>query len=53
MTDWDDVTGWDLDVPVTVCLTHMRFVPCRADDGNCAFSEDEEDAAAVLAYQMG
>ena len=35
-----------------VCVTHMRFVPCRRD-GGCEVSEDPSDVAAVAAWQMG
>lgn len=38
------------DVPVAVCTTHLRFVPCRKGDG-CALSESAEDVERVRAYQ--
>jgi hypothetical protein len=39
-------------VSATVCLTHMRFIPCRTDNG-CKFSTEQEDIRAVTAYQKG
>ena len=33
----------------TVCVPHMRFIPCRKDDG-CRLSDDPEDVAHVEAY---
>lgn len=56
MVIWDEAKWAELhdypDTGPTVCITHKRFIPCRADDGHCAFSEDLEDVAAVTAYQL-
>lgn len=41
---------WDIET--TVCLTHMRFIPCRADDG-CVFSVDPQHIELVQKYQWG
>lgn len=41
------------DVPVMVCVTHKRFVPCRNTDGTCALSWCEDDVEQVRAYQSG
>lgn len=41
----------DDDGPV-VCTTHLRFLPCRKEDG-CVYSRMEEDIARVRAYQNG
>ncbi len=49
-------TPWDpaLDVPVTVCLGHMRFIPCRGKPaGACVWSSDPADVEAVRRYQAG
>lgn len=39
------------DTPVTVCLVHARFVPCRRD-GEHRYSSEPEDITAVSAYQQ-
>ena len=52
MAEWGYLHSYP-DTGPTVCITHKRFIPCRADDGHCAFSEDEEDVTAVTAYQRG
>lgn len=36
--------------PPTVCVTHARFIPCRADDG-CLFSSETADIAKVRVIQ--
>ncbi|HVT97930.1 MAG TPA: hypothetical protein VHE33_10500 [Acidobacteriaceae bacterium] len=41
----------DDDGPV-VCVTHLRFLPCRKDAG-CVYSRDETEIARVRAYQNG
>lgn len=43
----------DLDTPVTVCVTHLRFIPCRAGSPECRFSGDPADVERVRAYQRG
>jgi hypothetical protein len=40
------------DEPLTVCVTHKRFTPCRKDDG-CIFSSDPEDIGMVQKFQSG
>lgn len=35
---------------VVVCTTHMRFIPCRKDDGTCMYSEDQADIDRVYRY---
>jgi len=42
--DSTDHFGWD-DTPVTVCLMHKRFLPCRrgARDGGCVDSSEPAD----------
>ena len=49
-TEWAELHNYYDSGPM-VCIAHKRFIPCRADDGLCAFSEDVEDVAAVTAYQ--
>lgn len=34
----------------TVCLTHLRFIPCRRQDG-CRLSSDPADVERISAYQ--
>lgn len=46
---WDD--DEDYDTGAVVCTTHMRFVPCRRDDGTCNYSEDAVDVDRVYRYQ--
>lgn len=46
---WRDFLG--IDFPAEVCMTHMRFIPCRAEDGTCRFSSREEDVNAVRDFQ--
>jgi hypothetical protein len=36
--------------PVTVCIAHARFIPCRKDDG-CVFSSEMADIAKVRVIQ--
>ena len=50
---WDENTelGYDFG-NLVVCITHLRFIPCRREDG-CVFSEDEEDIEKVRQYQQG
>ena len=47
-----EISGDIAEVPATVCVTHKRFIPCRAQDG-CVISENQEDVDAVRAYQSG
>ncbi len=35
-----------------VCVTHMRFIPCRAQ-GGCVISEDPGDVERTREYQNG
>lgn len=35
-----------------VCMTHLRFIPCRSQ-GPCEFSGSDEDVERVRAYQHG
>ena len=43
--------GQELDLPdAVVCITHMRFVPCRYG-GTCSFSENPADIDRVYRYQ--
>lgn len=51
----DDLFDVELedDWPLTVCVTHRRFIPCRNDRDNCWWSEKPEDVAAIRAYQRG
>lgn len=35
-----------------VCVTHLRFVPCRRE-GPCEFSSSDDDVERVRAYQQG
>lgn len=39
-------------VEATVCLTHLRFIPCRKGYkyGDCVFSSDPEDIQAVYEH---
>lgn len=49
----DGMLGQDIAISgAVVCTTHMRFIPCRKQDG-CVISEDPEDVARVSAYQRG
>lgn len=53
-SELDEITrlGQELDLPdAVVCTTHMRFVPCRRDDGTCNYSEDAVDVDRVYRYQ--
>ncbi len=38
----------------TVCVSHLRFVPCRkhADTRPCSFSSSKEDVDRVAHYQL-
>ena len=47
--DWSDEP--DYETGAVVCTTHMRFVPCRKDDGTCNYSEDPADTDRVYRYQ--
>lgn len=42
------------EIPSAVCMTHMRFVPCRKGnrEGGCAFSQNPEDVRAVTDYHF-
>lgn len=44
--------GRELAAPVTVCLVHRKFVPCRRLR-ECDWSSDPEDIAAVSEWQRG
>lgn len=35
-----------------VCVTHKRFVPCRASWGECCYSSDADDVASVREWQQ-
>lgn len=39
------------EVPALVCVTHLRFVPCRSD--GCVLSAEAGDVARVAAWQYG
>jgi hypothetical protein len=43
---------WLYDLPPVVCMTHLRFLPCRARD-NCVFRDDPEAIEVVRKAQMG
>lgn len=50
----DEITrlGEEIGGPdVVVCTTHMRFIPCRKEDGTCNYSEDPVDVDRVYRYQ--
>jgi hypothetical protein len=52
--DW--AAGLDLgnyDVPVTVCVTHKRFVPCRKGNEDCEWSSAPGDIGMVRWWQRG
>lgn len=37
-----------------VCMTHLRFIPCRRDDESCCvLSRAEGDIVIVTAFQQG
>ena len=38
---------------LTVCITHMRFIPCRIDDDTCVWTQDRPLVALVQGYQQG
>ena len=40
------------DEPLTVCVTHKRFIPCRKSDG-CIFSSEPDDITMVRNFQSG
>lgn len=56
----EPLTGWkawsevyadeDLHSEATVCVTHMRFIPCRREDG-CLISVLPDDVERVRRYQ--
>jgi hypothetical protein len=54
----EPLTGWkawsgvqeDLHSEATVCVTHMRFIPCRKEDG-CLISVLPDDVERVRRYQ--
>lgn len=49
---WSEISeGPDFDIGAVVCTTHMRFVPCRRNDGTCAYSEEQADVDRVYGYQ--
>lgn len=33
-----------------VCVTHLRFIPCRKTDGSCIFSSADYDVKTVRDY---
>lgn len=50
----DPAERWDDEV--TVCITHLRFVPCRKGDqffAPCSTSTHPDAIAAVRNYQEG
>lgn len=49
---WSELTqDLDYDTGAVVCTAHMRFVPCRKEDGTCTYSEDPVDVDRVHRYQ--
>ncbi|WKW86133.1 hypothetical protein SEA_JONJAMES_159 [Gordonia Phage JonJames] len=52
MTSWEPWDG-DIDVPVTVCIIHKRFIPCRRTEPMCELSSTPEDVEMVRKYQQG
>lgn len=52
-----DTRAWDewLDIPPTVCVVHLRFVPCRRDEpeSRCHISTDPKQVTIVRDYQTG
>jgi hypothetical protein len=52
VSDWRSDEDSVYDSGPAVCVTHKRFIPCRAQDG-CVISEDQGDVDAVRAYQSG
>lgn len=51
-----DVMRWDPlgddDIPIHVCVTHARFLPCRSQDGRCIYTSNEHAVNAVRDYQQ-
>lgn len=52
----DPADAWDPpyitdDLP-TVCVVHLRFIPCRAPEG-CSLSSHPDAVTAVRNYQQG
>lgn len=45
-------TSLEVEAKSTVCITHKRFIPCRATLG-CIISVRPEDVESVRAYQQG
>lgn len=45
--------GEEFPAETTVCITHLRFVPCRKTDGFCVFSDHPAMVDQVRRYQMG
>jgi hypothetical protein len=44
-----EIREFFLDDKITVCITHKRFVPCRAEMG-CVLSVDARDVEMVRRY---
>jgi hypothetical protein len=43
----------ETDILATVCVNHLRFMPCRSQDGSHSYSTNPEDIARVTAHQRG
>ena len=43
----EDCPGCFYGIPVVVCVTHKRFVPCRNTEGTCVMSCREEDVEMI------
>lgn len=41
----------EYDTGAVVCTAHMRFAPCRKDDGTCNYSEDPVDVDRIYRHQ--
>jgi len=50
---WSLDTYADLSDEPMVCTTHKRFIPCRFDESECAFSTERVDVKVVSDYQHG
>lgn len=49
--DWDMPYTRDDDLPM-VCVQHLRFIPCRTNDG-CQLSTHPDAITAVRNFQNG
>lgn len=50
MMTWVGTDEWD--DTVYVCITHLRFIPCRVDSG-CHITDLPAAVEMVRAYQQG